>query len=170
MPLIVKDPTTEEKIKEFAVGGKRDASAAITAARDAFDSGPWPKMTYSERGKYLCRLADLIDAHSDELALLESLTSGRLLKGVKAWDIPHSSELLRYYASNVEHHCRERHISHTNHSIRREPVGVCAHILPLNFPFPSIFWKMAPALAVGCTVIIKPSERTPLGAQYLARF
>lgn len=167
--LTIKDPTTEKKIIEFAVGGKQDAHAAVAATRNAFDKGPWPKMTYSERAKYLCRLADLIDAHTEEIALLESLTSGRVLKGVKAWDVPHASELLRYYASNAEDHCRENHIPNTNHYIRKEPVGVCAQILPWNFPFPSIFWKMAPALAVGCTVIIKPSERTPLGAQYLAR-
>ncbi|NUW37165.1 aldehyde dehydrogenase family protein [Nonomuraea sp. SMC257] len=168
--LSVLEPATENTLAEMPCVDTDDVDAAVTAARHAFDSGPWPRMTPQERGVVLRRLAELIDRDAEKLALLESADTGKLLKGVRGWDVPHAATVYRYYADLAE-----GLVDRTLPSVgevrvwtRREPIGVCAAILPWNFPFPCMSWKLAPALAAGCTVVVKSAERAPLSAQYLA--
>lgn len=164
----VFDPANGEKIADVAEGGKEDVDRAVVAARKAFEEGPWPSMKPTERGKLVWRLADLIEANADELAQLESVDNGKPVGDARNVDIAFACELLRYMAGwstkltgesipvsiPGDWHC---------YSIR-EPVGVVAQIIPWNFPLLMASWKIAPALAVGCTIILKPAEQTPLSA------
>ncbi|WP_411080421.1 aldehyde dehydrogenase family protein [Streptomyces sp. cmx-18-6] len=166
----VGDPTTEQALVTMPAAGKADVEAAVEAARSAFDEGPWPRMSPSERGAVLNRLAGIIDRDLEDLALLESADAGKRFQGVRAWDIPHAATVYRYYAEWAGRIYGDTlpPAGPVRVSTQREPVGVCAAIIPWNFPFACISWKMAPALAAGCTVVIKAAERAPLSAQALA--
>jgi phenylacetaldehyde dehydrogenase len=164
----VYDPATGEVLAEVAEGDKMDIDKAVKAARRAFESGPWPKMSASERGRLLWKLADLVDEHLEELAQLESLDNGKPLSVARVADIPLVSDHFRYYGgwttkilgttipftAPVE----GGFFAYT----LREPVGVVGQIIPWNFPLLMAAWKLAPALACGCTVVMKPAEQTPL--------
>ena len=161
------NPATGEVIANVAEGDKADVNKAVTAARHAFEKGPWRrKMTARDRGACLYRLADLIEKNKDELAKLESLDNGKPLADAMAADLPLVIDCYRYYAGwadkiegktipiNGPYFCYTRH----------EPVGVVGQIIPWNFPLLMQAWKWGPALATGCTIILKPAEQTPLSA------
>lgn len=162
----VINPSTEEILAEVQEGDTYDIDLAVKSARKAFDEGPWRKMSGTERGKILFRLADLIEKNADELAYLESMNCGKPIKYSKFSDLDSTVGHIRYFAS----WCDKIHgqaipvsgpyICYTRH----EPVGVCGQIIPWNFPLPGVASKIAPALALGCTVVLKPAEQTPLTA------
>ena len=166
------DPSKGETLVQVAEGDRQDIEQAVKAARRAFESGPWSKMTAAERGKLIWKLADLIDQNGDELALLETLDNGKPLTVARAADVPLASDLFRYMAGwttkiegntiplSVPYTPGARYLAYT----LREPVGVVGQIIPWNFPLLMAAWKLGPALATGCTVVLKPAEQTPLTA------
>jgi len=163
------NPATGSVLAEVAEGDQEDVNRAVVAARAAFDSGPWRRMTPSERGRAIWKLADLLEQHADELALLETLDNGKPLTVARAVDIPFSADVLRYmagWATKVEGSTipistpGAQYLAYT----LREPVGVVGQIIPWNFPLLMAAWKLGPALATGCTVVLKPAEQTPLTA------
>lgn len=168
--LKVKDPYLLETLVEMPVPGIAEADHAISVAHHAFLGGVWSRTRPNERAACLTRLADLIEQHIVDLSLLETSDTGRLLSGVSAWEIPHAAQVYRYYAGFCDKVGGQMLPSSTgsNIEIRQDPVGVSVLLVPWNFPFACIAWKMAPALAAGCTVVVKTPERTPLAAQYLA--
>ncbi|MGA7914789.1 MAG: aldehyde dehydrogenase family protein [Candidatus Acidiferrales bacterium] len=164
------NPATGEVLANIAEGDKEDINRAVKAARAAFDSGPWSKISPAERGKMMWRLADLIDQHREEFAQLESLDNGKPLKIARVADVPLAAEHFRYYAGwatkiegNTIPMTRASQGSFFAYTVR-EPVGVVGQIIPWNFPLLMAAWKLGPALAVGCTIILKPAEQTPLTA------
>lgn len=165
------DPATEETIAEVAEGDVADVDRAAKAARKAFDSGPWSRMDARDRGKLIYRLADLIEEEIDELAALESLDNGKPVKDARAADLPLVIDCLRYYAGFADKihgstiPVRGNYFSYT----RREPVGVAGRIIPWNFPMLMVAWKWGPALAAGCTIVMKPAEQTPLTCLRMAQ-
>src|SRR6202008_1716751 len=166
------DPSTGEILARIAEGDREDIDRAVKAARAAFDSGPWSRMTASERGRLIWKLADLIEKHLQEFADRETLDNGKPLKIARAADVPLAVDLFRYMAGwatkiegntipiSVPYTPGARYLSYT----LREPVGVVAQIIPWNFPLLMAAWKLGPALAAGCTIILKPAEQTPLSA------
>ena len=165
------DPATEETIADVAEGDAADVDAAVRAARKAFDEGPWPRMNARERGRLMHRLCDLVEAEIDELAALESLDNGKPFADSRKIDIPLALECLRYYAGWADKiqgstiPVSGDYLCYT----RREPVGVVGQVIPWNFPILMVSWKWGPALAAGCTVVMKPAEQTPLSCLRLAR-
>lgn len=164
------DPSTGETICQVAEGDKADIDLAVKAARKAFESGPWPKMAASERGRLLNKLADLIEANKEELAALESLDNGKPYNVALAADLALTIKCYRYYAGWADKiHGKTipiegNYFCYTRH----EPVGVVGQIIPWNFPLLMQAWKWGPALATGCTVVLKPAEQTPLTALRVA--
>jgi acyl-CoA reductase-like NAD-dependent aldehyde dehydrogenase len=160
------NPSNEEVLALIAEGDKADIDEAVKAARKAFDQGAWPNMGPHQRARLLLKIAELIDAHTDELAELETLDNGKPLTFAKAFDVPAAAETFRYYAGWVTKLYGETNPSDPaffNYTLR-EPVGVCGQIIPWNFPLLMAAWKLGPALACGNTVILKPAEQTPLTA------
>src|SRR6516162_2990172 len=163
------NPATEEKIADVAEGDAADIDLAVQAARKAFDSGPWRKIDTRDRGRLLNKLADLIELHIDELAELETLDNGKPIGESKNADLPLLIDCFRYYAGWADKihgqtiPIRGRYFCYT----RREPVGVVGQIIPWNFPMLMVAWKWGPALAAGCTVVMKPAEQTPLSCMRL---
>ena len=164
-------PATEEVICEVAEGDKEDVDAAVDAARNAFENGPWSKMDARDRGALINKLADLIAEEADELAALETLDNGKPISDSRTADIPLVIDCLRYYAGwadKIEGRTipiRGDYFCYT----RREPVGVVGQIIPWNFPALMVAWKWGPALAAGCTIVMKPAEQTPLTCLRMAR-
>jgi len=160
------NPATGEVLREVAEGTADDVDAAVGAARRAL-SGPWARLLPAERARILWRLADLVDAAGDELALLETLDQGQPLGIARAVSVGAAAEHFRYFAGwctkidGATHAVSQPDVLHYT---RREPVGVCALIVPWNFPLMIAVWKLAPALACGNTVVLKPAEQTPLSA------
>lgn len=164
------NPVTEEVIAEVAEGDIGDVDAAVKAARAAFDSGPWSKMDARDRGRLMNKLADLMEANLEELAALETLDNGKPLRDARAADLPLSIDCIRYYAGWADKLVGETIPIRGNYFCytRHEPVGVAAQIIPWNFPLLMAAWKWGPALAAGCTLIMKPAEQTPLTCLRLA--
>jgi phenylacetaldehyde dehydrogenase len=164
----VYDPATAKQIATVAAGDKADVDLAVRAARKAFDHGPWSKMSPADRARLIYRLGEAIEAHGDELALLETLDNGKPLRVARAIDVASSAEKLRYYsgwATKLAGKTVDVSLPGDWHAYTlREPVGVAGLIVPWNFPLMMAINKMAPALAAGCTVILKPAEQTPLTA------
>ncbi len=166
------NPATGEVLAQIAEGDKADIDLAVKAARRAFDSGPWPRMTASERGKLIWKLADLLERNVEEFATLETLDNGKPLTIARAADVPLAVEMFRYmagWATKLEGTTIPLSVHYTPganyHAYTlREPVGVVGQIIPWNFPLLMAAWKLAPALACGCTVVLKPAEQTPLTA------
>jgi aldehyde dehydrogenase (NAD+) len=156
------DPATEEPIAEVAQGGKADVDKAVSAARAALKS--WGALRASERGRILQRAAALLEQHQEELIEIESLDAGKPLAAVRRQDMAAVIDTVRYYAGWCDKitgqviPARPDALTYTV----REPVGVVAAIVPWNFPLMIGMWKIAPALACGCTVVVKPAELTPL--------
>ncbi len=165
------NPATEEVIAEVAEGDADDVDAAVDAAREAFDRGPWSTMDARDRGRLMNKLADLIEAEIDELAALESLDNGKPIRDARNADFPLVVDCLRYYAGWADKihgqtiPVRGDYFCYT----RREPVGVVGQIIPWNFPALMTAWKWGPALAAGCTIVMKPAEQTPLTCLRMAR-
>lgn len=164
-------PATEEVICEVAEGDKADIDAAVKAAREEFDNGEWSKMDARDRGILMNKFADLIAEEADELAALETLDNGKPISDSRAADIPLVIDCLRYYAGWADKiqgqtiPVRGPYFTYT----RREPVGVVGQIIPWNFPALMVAWKWGPALAAGCTIVMKPAEQTPLTCLRMAR-
>ena len=165
------DPATENAICEVAHAGAEDVDRAVRAARTALD-GPWSKMPAAGRARLMMRLADLLEENAAELAELEALDNGKPVKIAGKVDIPQSIEHLRYYAgwpTKIEGETIPVSWPDMLCYTRKEPVGVCGQIVPWNFPLLMAAWKIAPALAGGCTVVLKPAEQTPLTALRLGQ-
>ncbi|HWK14093.1 MAG TPA: aldehyde dehydrogenase family protein, partial [Rhizobiaceae bacterium] len=164
----VHNPADGSVIAHVADSDKADVDLAVAAARKAFEEGPWSKMTPTERAKLLFKLADAIEAHADELALIETLDNGKPYKMARMGDVPGSAEKFRYYGGWCTKIAGQTVASNRPGDFHlytlREPVGVCGLITPWNFPLAAACVKLAPALAAGCTVILKPAEQTPLSA------
>jgi aldehyde dehydrogenase (NAD+) len=160
------NPATGEEICRVAEADAPDVDKAVRAARAAFEKGAWRKMSASQRGLLLYRLADLLEKHADELARLEALDNGKPYFIASVADLPLTIACYRYYAGWADKTegktipVNGNYFSYTKH----EPVGVCAQIIPWNFPLLMQAWKLAPALSAGCTVVLKPAEQTPLSA------
>jgi aldehyde dehydrogenase (NAD+) len=158
------NPATEEKIADVPYAAKEDVDIAVKAATHAFYEGAWPKMDARDRGRCLYKLADLIESKIDELAALESLDNGKPIRESRNADLPLVIDCLRYYAGWADKiqgeviPVRGKHFCYT----KREPVGVVGQIIPWNFPMLMTAWKWGPALAAGCTIVMKPAEQTPL--------
>jgi phenylacetaldehyde dehydrogenase len=164
----VYDPASGQQIAQVADGVAEDVDAAVIAARRAFEDGAWPKMSPVERGKLVWRLGDVLEAHADELAELESLDNGKPIRDARAVDIPFGCELLRYmggWSTKITGQSIPISAPGDWHAYSmREPVGVVGQIIPWNFPLLMAVWKIAPALAAGCTIVLKPAEQTPLSS------
>jgi phenylacetaldehyde dehydrogenase len=166
------DPATGKVLAQVAEGDARDIDAAVKAARSAFETGPWRRVTASERGRMIWKLADLIEKHLEEFAELESLDNGKPLTVARVADVPLAVDLFRYmagWATKIEGNTIPISVPYTPGAqylayTLREPVGVVGQIIPWNFPLLMAAWKLGPALAAGCTVILKPAEQTPLSA------
>src|ERR1700677_723092 len=168
----VKNPATGRTIAHAAEGDKADVDAAVQAARPAFDAGPWPAMTPSQRSKVIWRIGDLISKYADELAELESIDNGKPMAVARAADVPLAADIFQYMAgwcTKIEGKTIPLSVLYTPgvqyHAYTRpEPIGVVGQIIPWNFPLLMAAWKLAPALATGCTVVLKVAEETPLSA------
>jgi len=160
------NPSTGEVITQVAESDAADVDKAVAAARAAFDKGAWKKMSASQRGVLMNKLADLIEKNADELAQLEALDNGKPYAVAKAADVPLTVACYRYYAGWADKNqgktipVNGNYFCYTKH----EPVGVVGQIIPWNFPMLMQAWKLGPALATGCTVVLKPAEQTPLTA------
>ena len=163
------DPARQEAWAEVARGSGADADAAVAAARRAFDTGPWPRMSAEERAAILHRLADLIDDNRAELAEADTRDMGKPITQTRGTDVPRSSLNLRFFADYARLAADEALPSPTGHHVYtvREPVGVTAAISPWNFPLMQATWKLAPALAFGNTVVLKPAEQSPVSCHQL---
>ncbi|KAJ8749824.1 hypothetical protein K2173_013227 [Erythroxylum novogranatense] len=164
------DPRSGDVIARVAEGDKQDIDLAVQAARHAFDSGPWPRMSGYARGRIMMKLADLIEENVEELAALDSIDAGKLFSWGKAFDIPNVATMLRYYAGAADkiHGDVLKMSQELQGYTLHEPIGVVGHIIPWNFPSTMFFVKVSPALAAGCTMVVKPAEQTPLSALYYA--
>jgi aldehyde dehydrogenase (NAD+) len=159
------DPATEEVITAVAEAGVEDADIAVESARRALE-GPWGQMRAAERGKILYRFADLLEQNGEEIAAIESRDAGKPITAVQRQDLPAAIDTLRYYAGwadKINGHVIPARPDALTYTVR-EPVGVVAAIVPWNFPLMIGMWKIAPALACGCTMVMKPAEITPLSA------
>ncbi|TAN47698.1 MAG: aldehyde dehydrogenase family protein [Methylococcaceae bacterium] len=168
----VHDPAGENIIAHVPEGRAEDVDLAVRAARRAFESGPWATMSPAERGKIIWRIGDLLLQHADELAEIESLDNGKPRAVAYAADVPLSADMFHYMAGWAT----KIHGNHLSLSClytpgvpyhaytRSEPIGVVGQIIPWNFPLLMAAWKLAPALAAGCTVVLKVAEETPLSA------
>lgn len=168
------DPSTGRELVQVAAGDKADVDQAVSTARRAFESGAWHrKLSAADRGKLLWRVADLIEERREVLAQLESLDNGKPYRHALRGDVQWSADHFRYYAGwpdKIEG--KTIPVSSMNNALvytRREPLGVCGLIVPWNFPLEIASWKLAPALAAGNCVILKPAEQTPLSALYLGQ-
>ncbi len=160
------NPATSEVITHVAEGDRADVDLAVKAARRAFEQGPWQRMAARDRGRLLYKLADLIEKNLEELAVLETLDNGKPIQDSRNIDLPLVIDCYRYYAGWADKNegrtipIRGNYFTYTRH----EPVGVVGQIIPWNFPLLMQAWKWGPALASGCTVVLKPAEQTPLTA------
>ena len=161
------DPASGREIAEVALAGPEDVARAVAAARAAFADGPWASMPAAARERLMHKLADAIEAHAEELAQIESLDNGKPVGLAQYVDVNGAVGHLRYFAgwpSKIEGGVLPVTAPNMHCYTRREPVGVCAQIIPWNFPLLMAAWKLGPALAAGCTVVLKPAEQTPLSA------
>ena len=160
------NPATEKELAQVAYADAEDVNQAVAAARAAFDMGPWSRMSPRQRGNLLLKLADLIERDKEELAVLESMNNGKPIAECLGFDLPQVVETFRYYGGWADKMLGEvnpvggAYFSYT----MREPVGVVGQIIPWNFPLLMAAWKLGPALACGCTSVLKPAEQTPLTA------
>jgi phenylacetaldehyde dehydrogenase len=166
----VFNPADASVIARVPDSDKEDINRAVVAARRAFESGPWQRLTPGERGRLVWRIGDLILQHADELAELESLDNGKPRAVARVADIPLAADLFHYmagWATKLEGHTIPISVPNHHAFTLREPVGVVGQIIPWNFPLLMAAWKLGPALACGNCVILKPAEQTPLSALLL---
>jgi phenylacetaldehyde dehydrogenase len=168
----VVDPSSGLTIAQAPQGEREDIDRAVRAARQAFDSGPWPRMTPTQRERCLLRLADLLEANATEFSEIESVNSGRTLLATRLFDVDLSVDYLRYmagWATKIHGQTIQPSVPYVPNGkffamTLREPIGVVGAITPWNVPLGQAIWKIAPALAAGCTLVLKPAEQTPLTA------
>ena len=164
------NPATGEVLANVAAGDHEDIDRAVKAARAAFETGKWSKTSPAARARMMWKLADLLEQHLEEFAQLESLDNGKPLAVARVADVPLAVENLRYYAgwaTKIEGNTIPLGGAPPNKFLAytlREPVGVVGQIIPWNFPLLMAAWKLGPALAAGCTIVLKPAEQTPLTA------
>lgn len=171
------DPSSGRAITQVSLAEKAEVDSAVIAARQAFTSREWSGMLPADRGKLLWRIADLIEENAEILAELESLDNGKPKTVARVADVTLAAEQFRYYAGwagKILGNTINLSVPFMKHNkfhayTEREPVGVVAQIIPWNFPLLMAAWKLAPALATGCTSILKPAEQTPLSATYLVQ-
>src|ERR671939_2248709 len=164
------NPATGETLAEVAEADKADVDKAVAAARRAFE-GKWSKMSARDRGKLLYKLSQLIESRAQELAELETADNGKPIRESLYVDLPQVVENFEYfagYATKIEGETIPVPGQMFNYTLR-EPVGVCGQIIPWNFPLLMAAWKLAPALAAGNTVVLKPAEQTPVTAMELGK-
>lgn len=169
------NPATGDVLCQVPDGQKEDIDRAVKAARQAFEQGPWRTLTPSERGKLLWKLADRMEQRSEEFAQLESLDNGKPVPLARGGDVPMAIDFIRYMAgwsTKIEGTTIPISVPYAPGSqfhayTLREPIGVVGQIIPWNFPLLMAAWKIGPALAVGCTVVLKPAEQTSLSALML---
>ncbi len=164
------DPYTREPWATVAMGSAADANAAVTAARQAFDSGPWPRMGYEKRQEILHRLADLMIENAEELALADTRDMGKPITQAHH-DVARSAWNVRFFADHARLTAAETYPMDSGHHAYSTfgPAGVAVAISPWNFPLMLSTWKVAPALAWGNTVVLKPAEDTPVSVTIWAR-
>jgi phenylacetaldehyde dehydrogenase len=164
----VEDPATQTVISRVPAGTKADIDAAVKSARNAFESGPWSRLSPSDRSRMIWKLADLLEQHADEFAELESIDNGKPVLNARRGDVQGSIDAFRYMAGWPTRLTGETvpvsSAGNWHVYTLREPVGVVGQIIPWNFPLMMAAWKLAPALAAGCTMVLKPAEQTPLSA------
>jgi betaine-aldehyde dehydrogenase len=168
----VHDPATGEPLAEVADASAADALRAVAAARAAYERGDWSRIPPGERAAVLDRMAGLLEQRADEFARTESRNTGKPLKFSSAFDLPLTVDNLRFFAAaarNLEGKASGEYLEGLTSTIRREPIGVCASIVPWNYPLNMAAWKLGPALAAGNAVVLKPAELTPLTALMLGR-
>lgn len=164
------NPATEEVLTNVSEANEKDIDLAVEAAHKAFHEGPWTKLTTAERSHLMYKFADLIEENREELAQLETLDNGKPYQTALEDDVDGVVDLFRYYAGwctkiyGQTIPITNEHLTYTLH----EPVGVVGQIIPWNFPLAMASWKLGPALATGCTVVMKPAEQTPLSILYAA--
>jgi acyl-CoA reductase-like NAD-dependent aldehyde dehydrogenase len=161
------DPATGREIAHVALAGPPDADRAVAAASDAFEGGPWPATPPAERERLMLALAGALEERAQEFAQIESLDNGKPVGLAQYVDVAGAVAQLRYFAgwpSKLEGAVLPVNVPNMHCYTRREPVGVCAQIIPWNFPLLMAAWKISPALAAGCTIVLKPAEQTPLSA------
>lgn len=165
------DPWERSPWASIALGSPADAERAVKSARRAFDEGPWPRLGHTERGRILHRLADLIEERGDELALADTTDMGKPIAETRGHDVPRSAQNFRFFADHARLTPAETFPMQSGHHAytQYDPAGVVAAIAPWNFPLMMETWKVAPALAWGNTVVLKPAEQTPASATILAR-
>ncbi len=164
------NPATSETLAEVASCGQEEIDLAVAAARRSFEAGVWSRTSPAHRKDVLLKLAALLRENLQELALLESLDMGKLVQDAATIDVPGSADIFQWYAEAIDKVYDE--VAPTNDGnlalVRREPLGVVGAVVPWNFPLDMATWKCAPALAVGNSVVLKPSERSPFSALRLA--
>src|SRR5271165_2719622 len=163
------NPATGEVLAHVAEGDREDIDRAVKAARAAFETGRWSQLTASERGRLIWKLADLLEENLEEFAELESLDNGKPQKIARVADVPLAVDLFRYmagWATKIDGQTLSTSQLGSDYFAYtlREPIGVVGQIIPWNFPLLMAAWKLGPALATGCTVVLKPAEQTPLSA------
>ncbi len=174
--LEVYDPALGEIIDHVPAGDAEDIDLAVLAARRAFEDSDWSRMTASERGRVIWRIGDLILEHADELAEIESLDNGKPVGVARVADVPLAADLFHYmagFATKIHGQTFPVSVPYAPEAqfhayTLKEPIGVVGQIIPWNFPLLMAAWKLGPALATGCTVVLKPAEQTPLSALRLA--
>ncbi|XP_071724473.1 benzaldehyde dehydrogenase, mitochondrial-like [Rutidosis leptorrhynchoides] len=165
------DPRTGEPIAHVSEGDAEDINRAVSAARKAFDQGPWPKMTAYERSRILLRFADLLEQHTDEIAALETWDNGKPYEQAANIELPMCVRIMRYYAGWADkiHGLTAQGDGPYHMQVLHEPIGVAGQIIPWNFPLLMFVWKIGPALACGNSVVLKTAEQTPLSALFAGR-
>lgn len=165
------NPANGHVLANVSEAEKEDVDRAVLAAKKAFEEGPWSKMSALERGTLMHRLADLIEENTQELAEIVSLDNGKPLQEPLTVEVPQTRDMFRYFSGWTTKNVGQNipvsgsFLNYTRH----EPVGVVGQIIPWNFPISMLSWKIGPALATGCTVVLKPAEQTPLAALYFAK-
>ncbi|HLT54908.1 MAG TPA: aldehyde dehydrogenase family protein [Bacillota bacterium] len=165
------NPATGEVLATVYEASERDVDAAVQAARKAFEEGEWPSLSAADRSALMHKLADLMERDFEVLAQLDTLDNGKPIHEMRYGDLPNAIGQLRYFAGWTNKMTGQTvpvSNSYFNYTLH-EPVGVVGQIIPWNFPIQMALWKIAPALATGCTIVLKPAEQTPLSALYLAK-
>jgi len=168
------DPRTEEVISLFSKANKEDVNKAVLASRKAFDEGPWPRMSGYERGRIMNKIGEIIFEQKERLANLETLDNGKPLFFSTVADVPLSAQHFQYYggwADKIHGNTLTHDSAFGKHFVQtlKEPIGVAGQIIPWNFPLLMAAWKLGPSLACGNTVVLKPSEKTPITALALGK-
>ena len=168
----VFNPATGKQIASIPNAGAMDVDLAVNAARAALENGPWSTMAARERGRLILKLSRLIEDHAEDFARLEALDNGKPYSAALGYDVAKSIEWFEYFAgwpTKLEGRVIPPDAPNKLIYTARHPVGVVGQIIPWNFPLMMAAWKLAPALAAGCTIILKPAEETPMSALFLAR-